>query len=409
MLKNIRRILSKALWIPIFWVFYLFVRLLTVYFRITSNPAKNANRDSILFLAAYFDENAGYEYRVKKWAEMLRADGVKVTVKTVFKRKEFDRALSGNSLWLYVKPLALKTFQVLGSGKYGKVIVRRELLIYNDYGNLFLEKLLLTIHPEAILDFDDDIAAAKNEPRTVSNLYNRVLLMNGAKFTASLKLYRNFIAGSDYLKEKILELNNGTDPGNGVVLPTCVDYEKFENKQYRQADDPITFGWIGNNKNLPLIRSLIPSLNEISKTYPIRLLLICGSPVEIDAEFEIIFKNWGMESQIDDLKQIDIGLMPLQNNAISRGKCGFKLIQYMGLGMVGIASAVTVNHSIISDGEDGFLVDTDKNNWVEVIQKVIDLKADWQAIGTKAAEKIKRNYSFEANYSNFKNYLGIKP
>ncbi|MCB1023434.1 MAG: hypothetical protein KDB79_03535, partial [Acidobacteria bacterium] len=95
----------------------------------------------------------------------------------------------------YLIPLFRRIWQVWSSRDYNTVIVRRELLQYNDYGNLFLERLLLKIHPNVILDFDDDISAAKKEPRKITSLFGRLMLENGSKFTDSLKLYKKFIVG----------------------------------------------------------------------------------------------------------------------------------------------------------------------------------------------------------------------
>jgi glycosyltransferase involved in cell wall biosynthesis len=401
MFKTISRFVGSIYLFLLLWTFIMFARVIRIGLVLRRNGiVKKTGRRSVLYLAAFFPENAGYQYRVLKWAEILEESGYSVVIKTVFQKSKFEYLWHKNSIFLYTKPLIRRFFQVLSSYKYDRVIVRRELLLFNDYGNLFLEKLLLSIQPNAILDFDDDISAAKKEPKTIS-LFGRLLNENNQKFTSSLKLYDHFIAGSNYLREKVEKINSACKI---VVIPTCVDYNKLSPRQYKNNGESIIFGWIGGNQNLSLIESLIPVLNRISKKNIIKLLIISGRSINVSTDFEIIFKKWSMDSQIENLQSIDIGLMPLKNNMISKGKCGFKLIQYMGLGIVSIASAVTVNNEIIDLGENGFLV-YDENKWADTIQEVIDKRDQWGRIGKKAREKVLEHYTFDANKEKYLNFL----
>jgi glycosyltransferase involved in cell wall biosynthesis len=286
------------------------------------------------------------------------------------------------------------------------VIVRRELLLYNDYGHLFLEKLLLQIHPDAILDFDDDISAAKNEPRQISSLFGRIMLEHGSKFNASLGMFSYFIAGSDYLRQKIILEHSGIPAANMVVVPTCVDYTRYSPVSYETQSDTIRLGWIGGIHNLPLLQKILPDIQAVTGNREIELIVISGKPLQTEPaySFTIVNKPWDMKTQVEDLKSIDIGLMPLSASDEDKGKAGFKLIQYMGLGIVSIASAVTVNNEIIDHGENGFLV-YDENKWADTIQEVIDKRDQWGRIGKKARGKVLEHYTFDANKEKYLNFL----
>jgi len=383
------------------WLLRFLTLLLRLILRLATSrrrkPVKNPR--SLLYLAAFFPVNAGYRYRVEKWAEIWRANGMQVTIKSVFEKEEFERLLGGNKIGLYIRPLWKRTLQILSAWRYDRVIVRRELLLFNDYGNLFLEKLLLTMHPDAILDIDDDLSASKKEPRNISR-YGRLLAEHPAKFSASLSYYPYFIVGSSYLKEKVLSLNPTADI---AVVPTCVDYNKYAPKEYMFQKKKVTFGWIGGSYNLPLIEALLPVLEELSKEYPLNLMIISGKAPAIQPDIELIFRPWSLETQIEDLKSVDIGLMPLPDNEISRGKCGFKLIQYMGLGIVSMASAIGANKEIVDHGENAFLVEGD--DWAAQLRHVLEMRQKWQAIGRKARQKVKKVYSFEANTSSYLHLL----
>lgn len=368
---------------------------------------KFKKKKDVLFLENFPFENAGYQYRAYKWSEILKDNGYDCTVVTIINSRQQLRSIQEQSSITYFLIYALwkRMFQVGTSVKYKTVVVRRELLLYNDYGNLFMEKFLLKIHPLAILDFDDDISAAKNQPKIIKNQYGRLLLEDGNKFNNSLRLYNRFIVASDYLKKKVLSENPDIDSDRILVMPTCVDYNRFTPRQYlNNSPEVITLGWIGGDHNYNLLDNILGALNELAQNHNVRLLVIGGSPYVRDAKIKIDFEPWCLESEIDSLLNVDVGLMPLPDSLRSRGKGGFKLIQYMGLGIVSAASAITINTEIIEDGVNGFLVESG-GDWCEVLAKVLKRKSEFSTIGVAARSAIMNGYSFAANYNKYKSFL----
>ena len=370
---------------------------------------KKTMSNSILYLTAFYPGNSGYHWRAKKWAEELEKSGYAVTLAHALNETEFNGLLKSDFskfLRLYLKR---RFKQVLMARNFETVIVQRELLVYNDYGNLFLEKLLLRIHPNAILDFDDDIAAAKKQPKKITSWYGRLMQENGNKFNESLRLYKRFIVASDYLKNKVLSENNQISPSSVLIIPTCVDYDNYPPKKYDINKKKLTLGWIGGNHNYHYLQRIIPYLDELSEKHSFRLLVIGGKTFEADANFEIEFRKWSLETEVEDLYQIDIGLMPLDNTEVAKGKGGFKLIQYMGLGIVSVASAITINKEIVDDGVNGFLVET-YSEWNIILDKIFINSSDLVKIGTKARARIMKNYTFESKKKSYISFLskGLK-
>src|SRR4029450_4729740 len=101
----------------------------------------------------------------------------------------------------------------------------------------------------------------------------------------------------------------------------------------------------------------VPALERIARDTALRLLVISGQPYAPPASIEVENVPWDMRTHLNHLRRVDIGLMPLRDTPAGRGKCGFKLLQYMGLGIVSIATALTVNREIVDDGVNGFLVE----------------------------------------------------
>jgi glycosyltransferase involved in cell wall biosynthesis len=356
----------------------------------------------VLFLASFWPGNAGYEYRVARWADVLEEAGFDVDVDQVFEHEQFWSWVNGNDPRLYVEPSRHRLRRILDSGGYGTVIVLREILLFNDYGRLFLERLLLAMHPNAILDIDDDLGAAKGEPKRIG-WFGRMLGEHPTKFSESLKMYPRVIAGSDYLKRLVLERAPQRRPDDVTVIPTCLDYESEPAKTYGARSGPLVFGWIGGTGNLEQLDLVVPVLERIARDTPLRLLVISGRPYWAGS-LEVENIPWDMDTHLDHLRRIDVGLMPLVDTPAGRGKCGFKLLQYMGLGIVAVATALTVNTEIVDEGIDGFLVEPG-DDWEPTLRRVIAMESSFSEIGRAARQTVLDRYSFLAHREQYVEFV----
>ena len=352
-------------------------------------------KNKILYLEGTHYGGAGYKYRVEKWMSILKKQDYKSKGKFVFNIEEWHKKYKPKKPFSFLTQyLLIRVSQVLGAVFYSHVIVRRELLIYNDYGNLFLEKLLSSLHYNICLDFDDDIQSTKKSyPLTIKS---RLLGLVNNSFYKSLNYYDYLIVGSPYLKKTATQ-NSKILEHKITVIPTCVDYFELGKKEYDKNDSVIKFGWVGSDNNLFYINNIINDLNEISKTQNIELIVISKNGYHTEKPLNLKINNipWDIDKEIENILKIDIGLMPLNDTVSDRGKCGFKLIQYMGLGIVSIASGIGVNSQIIEDKRNGFLVN--KKNWLDVLKEVIGKKENFQTIGEAARKSIQSSYSFDSN------------
>ncbi|MFT6244123.1 MAG: glycosyltransferase involved in cell wall biosynthesis [Salibacteraceae bacterium] len=392
-----------------FYFLYTIVRIATLYFKYFKKK-KKAKKNTVLFLEVFTIDGAGYNYRVKKWMDLLSLNSFKLEAFVLIKDSNdfFELTADKNLPNFVVKSGYKRFFQILKTRNYETVIVRRSIVLYNDYGNLFMEKLLFSIHPNIILDFDDDIATNRNSQANSRSRFEKLMLDNANHFNESLKYYSRFIVGSDYLKTLVKERFSEVKNEQICVIPTCVDYDQYPPKKYTSNINTVKFGWIGGNQNLDLLKKIIPALNEVSKSHSVELVVIAGvDDYDFGAIFPVTFHRYDLSTEIDHLKTFDVGLMPLNDAPVSRGKCGFKLIQYMGLGIPSIASAITVNNEIIDDGINGWLV-YDETKWLEKLEEVITRTADFNTFGERAKLKIDSKYSFEANLQEYLSFLSIK-
>ena len=212
--------------------------------------------------------------------------------------------------------------------------------------------------------------------------------------------------GSNYLKGKVLSENKSIDGDAVLVVPTCVDYDEYPAKVYDESAPEIVLGWIGGNHNLHYLDMLVEQLNRLAVDYKFKLVVVAGRDYEnTEAKFKIENQKWSLDSEKDLIRSFDVGLMPIEDNLVGRGKCGFKLLQYMGLGVVGVATNVTVNGEIIEDGKNGFLVKPDNSNWYEVLKKVLSLQVNLSNIGKIARRTVEERYSFSANVGRYMDFV----
>jgi len=185
--------------------------------------------------------------------------------------------------------------------------------------------------------------------------------------------------------------------GRPVMLPTGVDVEQFYPKPESQREK-IVIGWSGSrgtHRCLNSIRSLWCSLAE---RFPGRLeiLVVSGERAGIDFEafspLPVCFECWSPEREADLIQEMDVGLMPLEDNAFQRYKCGFKAIQYMACGLPVISSPVGVSSEIVEHERTGYCAATIEE-WLEGLTKLIESRDLRVAFGAAGREKVERLYS----------------
>ena len=165
---------------------------------------------------------------------------------------------------------------------------------------------------------------------------------------------------------------------------------------------PVSLGWTGTHSTLKQLEPLFPLLEKVHKQHPFRFLLIADIPPEVMPDF-VEFRKWNKETEIADLLEMDIGIMPLYDTDWERGKCGFKALQYMALEIPAVVSGVGVNTEIVEDGVNGFICEgmSDTNlsiypKWESDLLKLLVNKELRTELGKAGRKRIVNNYSVQA-------------
>lgn len=259
--------------------------------------------------------------------------------------------------------------QLGGVRDHDLIYLQRPML---SYYTTILEEFVCRMRP-AIFDIDDAI-------------FHNFFGLERLKIGRIVSLCQHVIAGNDYLAERLKA------PGKTTVIPTVVDIDRFTVRPSPRG--PYTIVWTGIGANLKELRPIVTALTQTLAQTQGRLLIVTDRIDEdVLRNIPYQFVKWSPATEVSALESAHVGIMPLRDTAYNRGKCGFKLIQYMARGIPVVASAVGANNQIVRDGIDGFLV-RESREWVNAL---VDLsKQDSSAMGAAGRRRVESNYSIEA-------------
>ncbi len=259
----------------------------------------------------------------------------------------------------------------------------------------FLE--LLWVYQAAkrlIYDFDDAVMF-KSEPASIMQQVRQM-----KRFANTIKRSGLVLAGNRYLKEQAQVYNK-----NIKVLPTVLDMTRYVVRpEGLKSNQCVTLGWIGSKGTLRYLQAISPALERLGQRWPgLKLKIVADDFFDLQ-HVEVIKKIWRSEEEIVDLHSFDIGLMPLADDVWTRGKCGFKLLQCMAVGLPVVCSPVGVNAEVVSDGREGFQANSHEE-WVDKLGALIADSSLRQTMGRHARELVLEAYSLAANAPLFISYL----
>jgi glycosyltransferase involved in cell wall biosynthesis len=174
-----------------------------------------------------------------------------------------------------------------------------------------------------------------------------------------------------------------------TVIPSTIDTDEYRIAE-RAANVRPVVGWTGSTTTVRYLEALAPALRDLRGRLDF-VLQVVGSEARLPG-VEVGNVPWRAETEAEDLRPLDVGLMPLEDDDWSRGKCGLKALQYMALGIPPVVSPVGVNATIVRDGENGFHARNDAE-WVDRIERLLrdpELRA---RLGAAARRTVEESYS----------------
>lgn len=348
-------------------------------------------KKKVLFLSPYPKGiGASQRFRFEQYLPSL-SEEYNCVQKTFWNKKAWDSLFKEGHHFqkLYFLSIAFlkRALLLFTIPQYDLVFIHREAA---HIGPPIIEWFIIKLFKKKVIyDFDDAIWRLNYSQKNpiVKYFKSPQKVQNICKWASAIT------CGNAYLSEFAQQYNN-----NVWTIPTTIDTNYHVNANNK--NNKLCIGWTGTLTTLKHINLILPILQELEQKYDFTFLVISNDKPNIDlSSFE--FLEWKKETEISDLSQIDIGIMPLPDEEWEKGKCGFKGLQFMALETPTIMSPVGVNKEIIKDGENGFLAQT-KEEWVEKLSLLINSESLRVKLGKAGRETVIEKYSVDANKQKYK-------
>lgn len=368
----------------------------------------------VLFWETQPPTQSGCYFRSKKWCDYLNEsnENIYATLWFDFHDPLFSYVIEKNTLrsFVYILVIYIRVILCFIAAFFNVIIIRREFILFNEFGGLFMDRFLYSLNPHLIYDFDDKIYDAKGEPRKLNLNTKYLQQQDSMKALNMLGFYKFFTPGGvvfpeeNTLFKKIIEIQPKLPSSHIKIIPMCVDYEYIQKKVFLQLKKPIIIGWYGSAQNMDSLDIIIPALNALHGKYDFKLCVVSNNPLQKLCNFPVEFRKWSLETEIENLRYFDIGISP-QNKIISeKSNAGsFKVIQYMGVGLVTVVSNINYNKYLIQNEINGFIVND--NEWSKVFEYLFNHPENFKIYGENAYKTVHKFHSFEVNFKQMISFL----
>jgi glycosyltransferase involved in cell wall biosynthesis len=350
----------------------------------------------ILFLVPYpVGESPSQRFRFEQYFDLLKKNGIDYTVESFWSLAAWKilykpgHALS-KTVWLKIG-FWMRFWHVLKSLRYDWVFIHRECAPIGPPAFEFI--MAKVFRKKIIYDFDDAIwlpnTSAENKLAGWLKFHGKVKSICRWSYRVS--------CGNEWLANYARQFN-----ARVVVNPTTIDTDNLHNPVLfpsRKPNEKIVIGWTGTHSTLPYLQAIVPMLQIIEKKFSLIIRIISNKNPELQLQ-SVEFVLWHKATEIQDLVSFDIGLMPLTEDEWSNGKCGFKALQYMALGIPCVASPVGVNTRIINHGVNGFLC-VDEREWLKTLETLIQQPTLRKSLGVAGRQTVVEKFSVSSNASIF--------
>ncbi len=351
------------------------------------------NNKKILFLAPYpFDQAPSQRFRFEQYFPALKENNIEFDFFSFYSMALWKHLVQKNNpfsrLFRILFAFCLRFFQVLHCYAYDRVFIHRETC---PAGPPIFEWIIAKVFRKKIIyDFDDAIWLTDDTGR---NAIKDFLKWKG-KVARICRWSRKVSCGNDYLCEFSLQYN-----AQSFINPTTIDMVKLNGRYHQHQPGKIIIGWTGSHTTLKYLYTIGDELKMVLENSEFLLSIICNKKPKWDiAGYRFI--EWNKNREVDDLLTFDIGLMPLPDDLWTRGKCGFKALQYLSLGIPALVSPLPVNKVIVDHGINGYYCTTPED-WITNIKGLATDTEKRKRFGENGRQKIRENYSTASNLNNF--------
>lgn len=316
----------------------------------------SAGLPRLLFFGPELDA-VSWRFRVAQYLPHLRARGVDADVA--------ELRGSARHRWHVIAAAA----------RYDVVCVHRALL------SPIEQRWLRRAAPRYVFDFDDAIMVRDSAATRQPSWQRR------RRFARMVRGAGRVVAGNPYLADWALRYRP-----DATTIPTAVDVSAYPNGAHG-GREPVV-GWIGTRSNLMYVRAIMPALKRLcARRADVRIKIVCDGAIAADG-LPLINQEWSRAEEGDALRSFQVGIMPLPDDAWTRGKCAVKILQYFAAGVPVVCSPVGVNRDVVEHGRNGFFADG-VEAWVERLDELLADAALRDRFGAHGRAVVEQRYSVE--------------
>lgn len=334
----------------------------------------------VIGFALYGPMAASHRVRIAQYREGLLAHGINLQVHSLLGDDYLVSRFNGERIPFFsVLKAAFERAQLLLSKPHCHAAI-----LHCELYPLFpgwLERA--TLRAPYIYDFDDAFYLRYRH----GNLRSLSWLL-GDKFDGIIRGAAAVTAGNAGLAAYACNLNSRV-----FTLPSVVDTAHFYPGE-RSKNSVFTVGWVGSPSTAYYLHSLVACLRVLGREQPLRLIVIGGKAPYID-NVDVVELPWSKSSEVGLINTFDVGVMPLPNDDWARGKCAFKLVQYMACGIPVVASRVGANIQLVTP-ECGYLAETNEQ-WITALRQLRDRPELRRRMGAASRDRVEMAYSLKRN------------
>lgn len=267
------------------------------------------------------------------------------------------------------------------------------------YDAIFLQQKLLSFLEMKFLRRKTDCLIFDIDDAVMFNSKGKTAYRRYSRFRQTVQKANHVICGNEYLAEQTKPYNNSIS-----IIPTAVDAELIhhaslsgsQSASQEKSQGKITIGWTGSKSNTGYLNDIFPIIAGFGERVHFKIISDSVERLDFDRLSPVTHEHvkWSPEVEFTELSSFDIGLMPLPDSKWTRGKCSFKALQYMALGIPTVCSPVGMNCKVIQHGINGFLPDSPEQ-WKANLESLIESVDLRKNVGAAGKETILKSYDIQ--------------
>lgn len=348
----------------------------------------------LLIMTRYARLGASSRMRTLQYLPWLTSSGMDVTVSPLFSDAYVQGLQTGHRNPRQVLAAYWQRLRVLlRSGQFDLLWIEKECMPWLP---AWIDQALLPARVPYVLDYDDAVFHYYDEHRSAA-----IKHLLGNKHPALMRNAALVVAGNAYLAE----FARAAGAAKVEVVPTVVDLARYGNAGVVVSpleQSPPCVGWIGQRATAEFLRPLAPMFERLNALRLGRFAAVGIDTKALALPMESI--PWTESSEVASIQRFDVGIMPLVDGPFERGKCGYKLIQYMACGLPVVASPVGVNSQIVEHGVNGFLAIT-QQEWEDALTTLLTDSDLRERMGRAGRHKVEQEYCLQVTGPRLANLL----